>query len=348
VSSDPSRKRKSRCRPWDGNIHNLEPLGNGVSGVVLAIDEKRVVKIDIGSQRSMQDLETEREIYRRLEQHPSNHVLRCYDVDNPSGLVLERCDDTIRKRLRSRYRNSSPPEDVVMKWACEAAQGLAHIHRWGVVQVDVGCHNMILSTDGTVKLGDFAGSSLDGSTPTVDYEVRSKLPGIVEPDEMSDLFAMGSAMWEMATGLPPYNDRSWREVSGLYKRNRFQTLKSMSDLDRIIKKCWNQGYKSAQELAYELEVAACIDFDSSSTLVDSTESLNLEENESSPDRRGPTKHTYVEHAKNPRHKPRTYGLDPDKKDRRRSEGRGKQKEDKSGGFLPKLFRWSSYTYHIRV
>jgi len=39
----------------------------------------------------------------------------------------------------------------------------------------VGCHNMMLSADGTVKLGDFAGSSLDGSRPTVDYEARSKL-----------------------------------------------------------------------------------------------------------------------------------------------------------------------------
>ena len=136
VSSDPGRKRKSRYRPWDGNIHNLEPLGNGVSGVVLAIDEKRVAKIDIGSERSIQDVETEREIYRRLNQQHNRHVLWCYEIDNPSGLVLERCDDTIRKRLRWGYRNTSPPEDVVKKWACEAAQGLAYIHRCGVTQVD--------------------------------------------------------------------------------------------------------------------------------------------------------------------------------------------------------------------
>jgi serine/threonine protein kinase len=136
VSSDPGRKRKSRCRPWDGNIHNLEPLGHGVSGVVLAIDEKRVAKIDNGSQRSIDDVETEREIYQTLKKEPNKHVLWCYEVDNPSGLVLERCDDTVRRRLRSRYRNTSPPEDTVKRWACEAAQGLTYIHRCGVVQVD--------------------------------------------------------------------------------------------------------------------------------------------------------------------------------------------------------------------
>jgi serine/threonine protein kinase len=136
VSSDPGRKRKPRYRPWDGNIHNLEPLGNGVSGVVLGIDEKRVAKIDIGSERSVQDVETEREIYRRLTQEHNKHVLWCYEVDNPSGLVLERCDDTIRNHLQSRYRNTAPPGAVVYKWACEAAQGLAYVHRCGVIQVD--------------------------------------------------------------------------------------------------------------------------------------------------------------------------------------------------------------------
>ena len=71
---------------------------------------------------------------------------------------------------------------------------------------------MMLSADDTVKLGDFAGSSLNGSIPTVDYEIRSKLPGTDEPDEISDIFGLGSAIWEMATGLPPYHDKTWREV----------------------------------------------------------------------------------------------------------------------------------------
>jgi hypothetical protein len=204
---------------------------------------------------------------------------------------------------------------------------------------------MMLSADGTVKLGDFAGSSIDGSTPTVDYEVRSKLPRSDEPDEISDIFALGSAIWEMATGLAPYVDKTWREVHGLFKRNRFPRLKSMPELDCVIRKCWMQGYNSAQEVVYDLE-SACDDFETSSTLVDSMESLNLEPKEGPPSRQA-AKYKYVEHAKNPRRKPRTYDLDPDKGDRRRSHGREK-KEDKGVGLLPKLFGWRSYIYHIRV
>lgn len=104
--------------------------------MVLAIDEGRVAKIDTGSPRSIEDIAREREVYRRLDEGHCSYVLTCYEIDNPSGLVLERCNDTIRSCLKSRYRNSPPPETVVKKWAFEAAKGLAYIHRKGIVQGD--------------------------------------------------------------------------------------------------------------------------------------------------------------------------------------------------------------------
>lgn len=137
VQPGPGRShRKSKRRPWDGDIQKLEHLGHGVSGMVLAIDEGRVAKIDTGSPRSIEDIAREREVYRRLDEGHCSYVLKCYEIDNPSGLVLERCNDTVRSCLKSRYRNSPPPEKVVKKWAFEAAQGLAYIHRKRIVQGD--------------------------------------------------------------------------------------------------------------------------------------------------------------------------------------------------------------------
>jgi hypothetical protein len=201
---------------------------------------------------------------------------------------------------------------------------------------------MLLSANNTVKLGDFAGSSIDGSPSTVDYEVRSKIPSASEPDEISDIFALGSAVWEMATGSPPYEDLSWREVQGLYKRGKFPRLKSMPDLDRIIRKCWQQRYPRAQDVVYDLE-GSCVDLESSSTS-DSQEHDFESSKSPRADRQPATKHKYVDHAINPRHRPRN--SHPDKWNKKASHRKEKQREDKSVGFFTKPFSWLSYTYGV--
>ena len=109
-----------------------------------------------------------------------------------------------------------------------------------------------------------------------------------------------------------------------------------------------QEYDTTREVIRDLKRLADEDIDSSSTLVDSQESLNLEPEESSHDRQPATNYTYVEHAKNPRRKPRKYALDPEKWDKKRGHGREKKRDDKGGGFLDKLFHLRSYTYHVRV
>jgi hypothetical protein len=46
-------------------------------------------------------------------------------------------------------------------------EGLNHIHSRGVKQVNIGTYNVLLGRKENQKLSDIAGSSLDGSPPTV-------------------------------------------------------------------------------------------------------------------------------------------------------------------------------------
>ena len=103
--------------------------------MVFEIDSEKVAKVDNGSPRSIEDIETEREAYRRLS-NGCKYVLSYIEVDNPSGLVLEKCHDTVRKRLRSMYTDNPPPDETVQKWALQAAKGLAYVHRRGIIQGD--------------------------------------------------------------------------------------------------------------------------------------------------------------------------------------------------------------------
>jgi len=347
--------RKTKYRSWDGYIDNLTLLGHGVSGMVLAIDDRRVAKVDTGSLKSIGDIEIERAAYRNLSSPESPYVLRCYEVDNPNGLVLERCTHTVRTRLQSQYKCKKPPENLVRNWAYEAVQGLAYVHQCGIIQGDVGCHNMLLSPkNDTLKLADFSGSSVNGSPLSVEYEYWSEMPGSDEPSQQADIFALGSAIFEIATGSPPYEGKSWREVHGLYKRSIFPDVKELGHLGPIILSCWKQEYDTADEILDDLE----FNFKLCLRKMESNPSEECSEAGSSSSqtlgRQPASKHKYVDLANGSRQRPgkQEAGKEKVQERSRHWKDMGRRKNDNNtGSLITKSLSWfkpSSYAYQIRV
>jgi len=117
---------------------------------------------------------------------------------------------------------------------------------------------MLLDYNGTLKIADFAGSLVKGCDlpPSVDYEVESKLPGEVEPSIRTDLFALGSAIYEMITKRPPYKGKSYAEIQRSFMSDRFpQDFENFEDLRPIVEQCWGKGgryYASADEVLSDL------------------------------------------------------------------------------------------------
>lgn len=257
------RCKLSRTKLWNGNTSDLETLEYGVSGRVLAIDRFRVIKVPLGSPRSLKDIETEREAYRRLARNPScPYVAKCYDYENPCGIIIERLDQTVRHRLRQ--RDSTPTGDDVLKWALQAARGLAFLHNREIVQADVGCHNMLLDSAGNLKLCDFSGCSIDGKDASVCYEPWSQLPSVDMPNKRADIFALGSAMYEMAAGHVPHHDLPEYEIAESYEALRFPEDYPANRDERlwtIIKACWTDDHKTAGEVVTHIEhIAQHIDW----------------------------------------------------------------------------------------
>jgi len=231
--------------------------------MVFGLDNDRVVKVYIGEDgHGIEDMETEREAYRRIKQSgfSSRHVLKCCDLDNAAGLVFERCDMTVRRWVRSR---DYAPRREALRLAVEAAKGLEFVHDCGIIQGDVGCHNMLLDANGTLKVADFAGSSVEGCRfpPSVDYDVGSKLPDETEPTIRSDTFALGSTIYEMMTHKAPYKERSYTEVQRLFKQQKFpddfpEDFEAARGLRAIVEKCWGKGgvsYATAKEVLFALD-----------------------------------------------------------------------------------------------
>src|SRR5262249_60712092 len=112
----------------------------------------------------------------------------------------------IRKKL-------SPAE--ALKLIEDAASGIGHAYSRGVTHRDMKLTNVLISTQGTAKLVDFGlagifsrkGLELEHSSDkvdrTVDYAGLEKRTGVKAGDIRSDIYFLGTILYEMLTGRAP-------------------------------------------------------------------------------------------------------------------------------------------------
>lgn len=144
--------------------------------------------------------------------HPN--VVAIYDVgdtEDEAFLVLELVDGpTLRDVLRTRGR-LRPSE--VLSVLGPAAAGLAAAHRAGLVHRDVKPENVLLASDGTVKLSDFGlARAAASATATFGPDVLVGSPHYLAPeavhgqpvDARADVYALGVLVYECLVGKPPF------------------------------------------------------------------------------------------------------------------------------------------------
>ena len=154
--------------------------------------------------------------------------------------------------------------------ALELTRGLEAIHAGKIVHRDLKPANVLLSREGAVKIADF-GIALDGSARSLTqtgYSVGT--PRYMSPeqlygervDERSDLFSLGVVLYEMCTGMPPFEEDDGAD-GGLIRRieaERFLPPRSLNPrvpraLSRIVIRCLRAKAKQRWESAAMLRAA---------------------------------------------------------------------------------------------
>jgi len=235
-----------------------DPIGRGASGTVFAINQTWVIKVFGRDVEAQSHLAREKEIFDKLQsRNASEYIIYCKE-QWASGLVLERLETTLRNLLRKSVQlDSESHHPSALTWSIECCRGFAFLHDNDIIQGDIGCQNVMVSTSGQAKLCDFAGSKIGQKDAWVAYEIRSQHPRYTgdQPSIITELFAIGSLLFEIWTAKPPYAAEVDSVVKEKFLRCEFPIDRIKNPgMKEVIRKCWLGDYNTVHDICESLEL----------------------------------------------------------------------------------------------
>lgn len=199
--------------------------------------------------------------------HPN--VVNVYDVGEDNGIyyiVMELVQGITLKDYITRKGKLTVREATSI--AIQVSLGLEAAHRSNIVHRDVKPQNIIISTDGKVKLSDF-GIARAASSNTISSNVMGSVhyssPEQVRggySDAKSDIYSLGITMYEMVTGRVPFDGDTTVAIAIKHLQEEMVSpRKYVPDLpyslEQIILKCTQKSvdrrYASMTELVEDLK-----------------------------------------------------------------------------------------------
>ena len=210
-----------------GRYELVRPLGHGAMATV---DLAHDVELDrpVALKRLAENLARDEDLQRRFLRearlaarlaHPN--VVRVFDVGEDDGrpfIAMEYVEGGTLAELVAQRGQLPVAETATL--GTQMCAGLAAVHAAGLVHRDVKPQNLLLRTDGVLKLGDFGiAAGHDGTRLTLAGTVLGTA-GYLAPEQArgeevtaaADIYAVGAVLYELLTGEPSRTAGSLAEL----------------------------------------------------------------------------------------------------------------------------------------
>ncbi len=160
-------------------------------------------------------LHREAKAMAQLSDHPN--IVPVYDTGEEAGhpfIVSQYMRGGDVDSLIRRSPGSRLPVSQAVSICIQVASGLEAAHRKGIIHRDVKPSNVWLSEDGTAKLGDFGLAILQDESRITRMGIMIGTATYMSPecaaggarvaDARSDIYSLGSMLFEMLAGRPPF------------------------------------------------------------------------------------------------------------------------------------------------
>ena len=229
------------------------------------------------------ELSTNPDALRRFEQearaasalnHPN--IVTIYEINHSERFAWIAMELVDGEDLRTILGREPMSLKAALRIATKVADGLASAHERGIVHRDLKPDNVMVSSDGFVKVLDFGLAKQMRSLTCDDTTVPHTSPGTIfgtvsymspeqatgrEMDPRSDQFSFGVMLHEMITRVRPFERESRTETLAAILRDEPPAPSTVNeaigrDLDRIVMRCLakhpRDRYASTRDLARDL------------------------------------------------------------------------------------------------
>jgi len=278
----PPHERKPKIGDTIDHYRILSEIGVGGMGTVYrARDEilRRDIALKLLRSEEINERESRAHILHEARAAASlNHAHICtvYQVGEFQGASYIAMEHVDGQSLSTQVPAGGLPLELILRYAVQIADALAHAHARGVIHRDLKTANVVITTQGQVKVLDFGlakriledaneetrsmlsgfqGSDMVGTLPYMAPEI---LIGETS-DVRTDIWSFGVLLYNLATGKLPFKGRtSFELTSSILKEIPDSSAITNPSLRTLILRCLakkrEQRYQAASEVKAALEI----------------------------------------------------------------------------------------------